>query len=129
MASVHFSRPIENVSCSADLRADELLPHSVFEEEGEEVGGGGRWRWLGLLLSFFFGLHMPKVSSDASQPNSEMLRANNRLKNNSVVLTRGPEKLDAKCKPRTSLDARFGLSDVAAVSQRHQQINTIQVSL
>lgn len=77
----------------------------------------------------FFGLHMPKVSSDASQPNSEMLRANDRLKNNSVVLTRGPEKLDAKCKPRTSLDARFGLSDVAAVSQRHQQINTIQASL
>lgn len=127
MASVHFSRPIENVSCSADLRADELLPHSVFEEEGEEVGGGG---WLGLLLSFFLGLRMPKVSSPASrQPNSEMLRANNRLKNNSVVLTRGPEKLHAKCKPRSFLDARFGLPDVAAVCQRHQQINTIQVSL
>lgn len=50
-------------------------------------------------------------------------------KNNSVVLTRGPEKLDAKCKPRTFLDAGFDLSDAAAVSQRHQQINTIQVSL
>lgn len=83
----------------------------------------------GASAFFFFGLHMPKVSSNASQPNSKMLRANNRSKNNSVVLTRGPKKLDAKCKPRTFIDARFGLPDVAAVSQRHQQINPIQASL
>lgn len=108
-----------------------LLPVGE-EEEGEREGQGwGGCGFFFLLLLFFFWPPLAKsFLSSQSAKLRNIMAANNRWINNLVILTRGPKNWLQNVKSVFFfLTPRLAFHDVAAVFQRHQQINTIQVSL